>query len=80
MEIASARPLVEGRLVIGSEILRKNGFQKEALELAQIAVDYNPRAYYGWLEILRNESASKELIATTKENLMRLDPNNNEIR
>jgi len=80
MEIASARPLVEGRLVIGSEILRKNGFQKEALELAQIAVDYNSRSYYGWLEILRNESASKELIATTKENLMRLDPNNNEIR
>jgi hypothetical protein len=80
MQTASGRPLIEGRLLSASEVLRNNGFHKEALELAQLAVEYKERSYYGWLEILENESASTELIQSAKENLLILDPLNNEIK
>lgn len=78
MQTASGRPLIEGRLLSASEVLRNNGFHKEALELAQMAIEYKERSYYGWLEIYKNESASAELIRTAKKNLLLLDPLNNE--
>ena len=43
-----------------------------------MAIEYKERSYYGWLEIYKNESASAELIRIAKENLLLLDPLNNE--
>ena len=80
IQVSTGRPLVDGRVLSAAEILRTNGFNQEALELAQLIVEYKPRSYYAWLEIYKNNSASSYLVKTAKEKLRGLDPLNNEFQ
>jgi hypothetical protein len=80
IQVSTGKPLIEGRVLSASEILRTNGFHQEALKLAQLFVEYKPRSYYAWLEIYKNDSASSNLVMTAREKLRALDPLNSEFQ
>jgi hypothetical protein len=64
---------------IGQEFIKSN-LPMPALELARSAIEFNPNAPSAWALILVNNYAPKEERIKAKQEILRLDPFNKEIR
>ena len=64
---------------IGEELLKSN-LGPQALEIARSAIDFNPHAPSAWGLLLVNNFASFEERSKAQRELIKLDPNNLEIR
>jgi len=64
---------------IGQELLN-SGLTQQALELARSAVKFNPQSAGLWALILVNPNASIEERLIAKNNILELDPLNNQVK
>lgn len=64
---------------IGAQLL-KSGLYPQALDVARSAVRFNPNAVSAWVLILVNESAPLSERQKAKDEILRLDPFNKEIK
>jgi len=72
--------LDSNRLVVSSATLMQNGFNKQALDIARIAVRFNPNSFDSWNLLWNNPNATAPEKEKALEILKMLDPLNPDVQ
>jgi len=73
-------PRESGRLIFGSEIFANNKLNDFALKFARLAVQDDPNNYESWRTLSKTPGASIEEIQKAKQEMIRLDPLNPDLK
>ena len=73
-------PTDTSRLLYGALLFQSNKLDKQALELAQIAIKQNPRSFEAWDFISKSPVASEAQKQNAIDEMVKLDPYNKSIK